>query len=130
MSAEKALLPDVVLPQVQVDLGAMSHQGKVRPTNEDHYLVASFERGMRTLLTSLPKGEIPHHYGDMGYGMIVADGMGGAGELASRTVISVLIELALSTPDWIMRVNEERAKEILQRLNHRILQAEAALIEK
>jgi PPM family protein phosphatase len=132
MSTEKALLPDLVMPQVQVDLGARSHRGNVRHTNEDHYLVAAFERGMRALLTSLPEGDIPHHYADTGYGMIVADGVGGAagGEVASRTVISILIELALSTPDWIMRLNEELANEVLHRLNHRIIQAEDALIEK
>jgi len=132
MSAEKALLPDAVLPQVEVDLGAMSHCGKVRPTNEDHYFVAAFERSMRALLTSLSEGDIPRHYAETGYGMLVADGMGGAagGEVASRTAISALIELALRTPDWIMRFNEDLAKKVLRRMSRRILQVDAALAEK
>jgi protein phosphatase len=132
MSAEGALSPDVALSQVRVDVAARSHRGKVRLNNEDHYLVAAFQRSMKALLTSLPEGEIPFRYGDTGYGMVVADGMGGVagGEVASRTVISVLIELALSTPDWIMRFDSEFAKEVLHRLNDRIMQAEAALIEK
>jgi len=132
MRTEKSMSKEIVLPQVQVELGAMSHRGKVRPTNEDHYLVAAFERSMRALLTSLPEGDIPRHYADTGYGMVVADGMGGAagGEVASRTVISVLIEMALSTPDWIMRMDEELANKVLQRMNNRIMLAEAALIEK
>jgi protein phosphatase len=132
MSAEAASASDTGLSQLQVDLGALSHRGKIRLNNEDHYLVASFERGMKALLTSLPEGDIPHHFADTGYGMVVTDGMGGAagGEIAARTVISVLIELALSTPDWIMRLNEELAKVVLRRLNHRIMQAQTALIEK
>jgi protein phosphatase len=132
MSAEEAPLLDVVVPTVQVDLGALSHPGKVRPNNEDNYLVASFERSMKALLTSLREGDIPHHYADTGYGMLVADGMGGAagGEVASRTAISGLIELALRTPDWIMRLDEELAKEVLQRLSQRIKAVEATLIEK
>jgi serine/threonine protein phosphatase PrpC len=132
MKAEKDMLPDVVLPQVQLDLGAMSDRGKIRLTNEDHYLVAVFERGMRALLTSLPEEDIPHDYADIGYGLLVADGMGGAagGEVASRTAISALIELALRTPDWIMRLDEGLANEVLHRLNQRVKQVDAALIEK
>lgn len=132
MSTETALLPGIGLLPVQIELGAMSHTGKVRPNNEDHYLVASFERSMKALLTSLPEADIPRHCADTGYGLLVADGMGGAagGEVASRTAISTLIELALRTPDWIMRLNKELANEVLQRLSGRIKQVEAALIEK
>jgi hypothetical protein len=35
---------------VEVDLAALSHPGKVRRNNEDHSMVARFDRGMRTLL--------------------------------------------------------------------------------
>jgi serine/threonine protein phosphatase PrpC len=63
---------------------------------------------------------------------MVAGGMGGTagGEVASRTAISTLIELALCTPDWIMRLNEELAKVVLQRMSQRIRHVDAALIEK
>jgi protein phosphatase len=132
MSAEEALLTDASSQPAQVELGAMSHPGKVRPFNEDHYLIAAFERGMRALLTSLPEGEIPHHYADTAYGMLVADGMGGAagGEVASRTAIRALVELVLRTPDWIMNLNEELANAVLRRMNQRIKETEAILIEK
>jgi hypothetical protein len=43
MSTGIGLSPDVVSPAVQVDVGALSHPGKVRHSNEDHYLVVSFE---------------------------------------------------------------------------------------
>jgi protein phosphatase len=122
-----------LMPQpVQVDLGALSHAGNVRPINEDHYFVASFERGMKTLLTNVPAEEIPAQYVETAYGMLVADGMGGAagGEVASRTAISALIELVLRTPDWIMRLNEDLAKAVLERLAQRIEQAETRLLER
>lgn len=132
MSAEKTVLHESASPPAEVELGAMSHPGKVRPVNEDHYLIAAFERSMRALLTSLPEGEIPYHYAATAYGMLVADGMGGVagGEVASRTAISALVELALGTPDWIMNLNEERANAVLRRLNQRIKQTEAVLVEK
>src|SRR5262245_41303271 len=40
--------------QVRVELGALSHQGKVRPNNEDCYLVARATRNLEPLLTNLP----------------------------------------------------------------------------
>jgi len=132
MRAQESPAPDIVLRRVEVDFGRMSHIGKVRTRNEDHYLVATFERSMTALFTSLPEGDIPYHYADTAYGMLVADGMGGAagGEVASRTAVSFLIELALRTPDWILLLDEELAKKVLDRLNERIKQVEAALIEK
>ena len=132
MMVERVRSQNVAMPPVLVELGALSHAGKVRTVNEDHYLVASFERNMRALLTSLPEGDIPQLYADTGYGLLVADGMGGAagGEVASRTAINSLIELALRTPDWIMHLNEELAHEVLHRLNQRIQQVDAALLEK
>ena len=132
MGAAQGLFPDIGLQPFQVDLGAMSDPGKVRTANEDHYLVAVFERSMRALLTSLPEGDIPYRYADVAYGMLVADGMGGAagGEVASRMAISALIELALQTPDWIMPLDEKLAKEVSLRLSRRITQVDAALIEK
>jgi serine/threonine protein phosphatase PrpC len=132
MSAEKAVLPGNSVLPVEVEWGALSHVGKVRMDNEDHYLVAAFERSMRALLTNLPEGEIPSLFTNTAYGMLVADGMGGVagGEVASRTAICALIELVLRTPDWIMHLNNELANKVLQRLNQRIKEAEVTLIEK
>src|SRR5262245_40687962 len=79
--------------QVQVDLAAATHQGLVRPRNEDHYLVIRFSRTLETLLTSVPADQMPTRADEVGYGILVADGIGGAagGELASRMAINTLI---------------------------------------
>src|SRR5262245_51384506 len=71
---------------VRVDFGGCSHQGNVRPNNQDHFLVSRFERTLETLLSNLPQGEVADRSSETGYGMVVADGLGGhaAGEVASR----------------------------------------------
>jgi serine/threonine protein phosphatase PrpC len=128
----KGQRPGSMSSHVQIDLGALSHQGKVRPNNEDHFLVTRFERTMRTLLTSLPTGDIPAQYAETGYSMLVADGMGGAaaGEVASRTAIGALVDLMLQTPDWIMRIDKQSAKAVLRRMDQRFRQVKQALIER
>ncbi len=117
---------------MQVDIGALSHPGKKRANNEDHFLVAQFRRTMETLLTNLPEGAVPARHADVAHGMLVADGMGGAaaGEVASRTAIGALVELALQTPDWIMHLDEKSALKVLERMKQRFQQLQEVLIER
>lgn len=67
--------PAAISSRVEVDLAGRSHQGNVRSNNEDHFLIARTERTLKTLLTNLPEGQVPDHFGEVGYGMVVADGM-------------------------------------------------------
>ncbi len=114
---------------VRVDLGACTHRGLVRANNEDCYLVVRLNRALETLLTNLPEGSVPARFDEVGYGMLVADGMGGmaAGEVASRLALSTLAHLVVSSPEWIMRVDEAEAERLLERLTQRYRQVDAAL---
>ncbi len=117
---------------VEVELAALSHPGRVRENNEDHFIVARFDRAMRTLLTNLPAGEVPREYDETAYGLLVADGVGGAaaGEIASRTAILALVELVIDTPDWIMRLDDQLAREVLERLERRFQKVREVLVER
>ena len=55
--------------EMQVDLGALSHQGLVRKANEDHYLVARFSRAMEQLLTNMPADHLPGRAEEVAYGL-------------------------------------------------------------
>ena len=117
---------------VQVDLAALSDTGRVRPNNEDHYLIIRFGRFLETLLTNLPEGELPTRATETGYGMVVADGMGGsaAGEVASQLAVQSLINLVLGTPDWILRPEDEYFKEMTRRAVERFHLVHRALAEQ
>jgi PPM family protein phosphatase len=118
--------------RVQVDVWALSAAGKVRPNNEDHFLVARFDRMMQTLLTNLPPGQIPEQCGETNYSMLVSDGMGGeaAGEVASRNAIGILVDLVLQTPDWILRLDEHWLREVQRRMEQRFRKKQETLTEQ
>ena len=86
---------------------------------------------MQTMLTNLPPGASPER-AETAYGLLVADGMGGAaaGEVASRTAITILVDLVLRTPDWIMRPDEGLIREVLGRMDRRFRQVNQALAEQ
>jgi protein phosphatase len=118
---------------VQVDLGGLSHPGKVRTNNEDHFYICRFGRSLETLFSNLSPRAVPPSAEEIGYGMAVADGIGGgaAGEVASRLAISTLLNLVLHTPDWILRLDEEHlAEEVLRRAKERYEEVNQALTER
>lgn len=100
---------------VQVEFGALSNQGKVRTNNEDSYLAVKLSRTLTPVLTNVPDKYLPVPFEENGYGMVVADGMGGqaAGEVASRTAIQVLMNLTTKAPKWTLKIDEDEAREFM-----------------
>ncbi len=106
----------------EVDLAGLSHPGKRRANNEDHFLVARFGRFLETLDTNLVGGVSRRYVQEIGYGMLVSDGIGGhaAGEQASELAITELLDLVLTTPDWIFRTDDDQLlEEIIRRTKQR-----------
>src|SRR5204862_396638 len=103
--------------RVDVDVSGLSHPGRIRSRNEDHFIVMRLGRYLETVLTTLPAGEVPERAEEAGYALVVADGMGGHadGELASRMAISGLVKLVLAMPDWIFRLDASLARDATRR---------------
>jgi len=116
-----ALWPETGSARVVVDLAAVSDRGLVRENNQDHYLVVRFMRSMERLLTNLLEEQVPARADEVGYGFLVADGMGGptGGEVASQMAISTLLNLALREPDWVFGISPEDTKRRVQRMAER-----------
>jgi protein phosphatase len=121
-------------PEVHVEFGALSHSGKVRLNNEDHFSVVRRRRSREVLLTNLPEHVVPKSLHDDVYAMAVADGIGGAafGELASMLALQAGWDLTTHAFKWHFQVTETEADELKELLKvygqliHGKLQDEAA----
>jgi serine/threonine protein phosphatase PrpC len=74
----------------EIDVFGMTHVGKERPTNQDHFLICSLHKRIQVFATSLPDGKLlPADTERLAFLAMVADGVGGgaAGEEASEFVV-------------------------------------------
>jgi len=118
--------------EVRVDAAGISDRGKVRADNQDHFYLSRLGRFSQTIATSLPPGELPERLEDAGHVAVVADGMGGhkGGEIASRTAIIVFFHLLFDTPDWVLKVDDQSAAKILDRVTTRYRSLDSLLDER
>lgn len=130
--SRRKLLSNPPSAAVRVDSSGLSDRGRVRPDNQDHFYLARLGRFSETLATSLPAGELPERLEEAGYVAVVADGMGGhaGGEVASRTAIIVFFHLLFDTPDWVLKVDDQSARKILDRVATRYRSLDSLLAER
>lgn len=74
----------------ELDLFGLTHTGKVRKTNQDHFMVATIHPQMVVHTTSLPEAEsLPLRGQRMATIMLVADGVGGTSGGAEASQLAV-----------------------------------------
>lgn len=117
---------------VSVRFGGLSHPGKVRTNNEDHFLVGRIRRSAHILLTNLPDGLVRRERDDDGYVMVVADGMGGAasGEHASMLAILTGLRLVVGSNRWHLSEDPEAVGDLLDRMRKYFSAVDEALFEQ
>jgi PPM family protein phosphatase len=98
---------------VSIDFGAITHAGKVRPINQDAYIIYRSGRYWEKVETSLEATDLPDRSDEIAYGMAVADGMGGpaAGDVASSMAIRVLVSLILNAAKWALKLDNPETRE-------------------
>jgi protein phosphatase len=86
--------PDRRPHQSDIDIHGVTHRGLVRTENQDHFLIASMQKAMRVVTSSLAADTFDAlATGSRGYLFCVADGVGsGDGRRASSTALHAIVQ--------------------------------------
>lgn len=107
----------------------LTHRGKRRETNADHFLVAQLHRSLRVVDGSL---EIPEglEVGPGGHLLVVADGVGdGSGEEASELAVDSMLHY-ISGAMQFCRTNLSLEQDLLEEFTAAICASHEALLEE
>jgi serine/threonine protein phosphatase PrpC len=115
----------------EIDVCGLTHQGLVRATNADHFLVASFHRTMRIHATSLHDAPEPQETESRGILLVVADGVGAgadAGDGAARALTTVARHL-LHESEICSQLVADRRDYAVEHLRESVVKAHQTLVE-
>ena len=115
----------------EIDTFGLTHRGKVRPTNNDHFLVASFHRKLRVHHTSVSGGIEDQETQSRGFLFLVADGVGGlesAGD-GSALALETLAQHLLHATEICSEMVLSQAEKSTMELREAVLQAHHALVD-
>src|SRR6187397_676997 len=119
------------LSSLVVKAFGISDTGRVRPSNEDQFLIAELTKAMRIWQTSLPEKKA--QFGEeRGHLFLVADGMGGAnaGEQASALAVVAIEWFTLNTLKWFFDAKGPEAQKVLAQFQSALRQADARILEE
>lgn len=128
-SSEHRLARAKPLPS-EVDAFGITHPGRVRATNADHYLIASFYRAMKVHSSSLePESFPPLSTYTRGFLFLVADGVGALSQAAegSAQAIQAVSQYILDMSDVSMQAEPSREPEVADRMRAFALRAHEVL---
>jgi protein phosphatase len=118
--------------RVTIAVGARTHPGKVRARNEDQFLVARLLKSMEVCRSSLPDNGSRLFSEEVGYLLVVADGMGGAaaGEHASALAVATVEDFTLNTLKWFLHLGGAEEHTLLAELREAVERADREVIRR
>jgi PPM family protein phosphatase len=125
----------LVLPKAEracvVRSFALTDLGRVRPANEDHFVIVELARTMSIHQTSVPQAKVQYS-SHRGHLFIVADGMGGhqAGEVASALGVVTVEGFLLNTLKRFFHMQVPEEQNVMKEFQHALMEADARIFEE
>src|SRR5262245_911800 len=110
----------------EIDLFGLTHPGKVRADNQDHFLLCTLHRQLVVHASSLGDlDRVPLRGERLATLAMVADGVGGtvAGEEASRLAVAAIARYVSQMMETVHRVDSSEIDRVSGELRTAILQA-------
>lgn len=120
----------LVFEHARVDAAGATDIGKVRPTNEDQYLIAGLRRVVDIEETSIPvEGRLEFSRGATALLLLVADGVGGGrgGEEASRRTLDTIVRYVAGSSLFFASPTQEAQHALLHDLTLSVQWSHAAV---
>jgi protein phosphatase len=117
----------------EFDVYGLTHQGKVREINQDHFLLCSLYKRLKIHATSLPKPELLRLRGErIAFLAVVADGVGGhqAGEEASRIALETIAHYITDTMQCYYTNDPDQETRFLEHLDESVLECHAQVVSE
>jgi PPM family protein phosphatase len=118
-------------PHLSVHSFGLTDRGRVRPANEDHFLIADMAKAMHVWQSSRPQPET--QFGEeRGFLFVVADGMGGhqAGERASSLAVETIEDFMLNTFKWFFHLQGPEEHNALTEFQTALRKADERVYDK
>jgi protein phosphatase len=115
----------------ELDLFGLTHPGKVRRENQDHFLLGTIHQQVVVHVTSLPDADhLPLRGERLGTILLVADGVGGgrAGRDASRLAVETITRYVTTAMRCYHVSGRAAEKEFYEALRTAALEAHAAVL--
>jgi serine/threonine protein phosphatase PrpC len=117
----------------EIDVYGLTHPGRVRPDNQDHFLICALRKQMVVHRTSLPETEhLMAGPERLAFLAMVADGVGGGakGEEASRIVLEAVTQYVSGTMRSYYAAGSADDVEFYEALQEGALQCHAELLRR
>jgi serine/threonine protein phosphatase PrpC len=117
----------------EIDVYGLTHPGKLRKENQDHFLICALKKQMVVHKTSLPDIEGITGNGErLAFLMMVADGVGGGvkGEEASRTALEAVTQYVHDSMRCYYAASSADDEEFLDTLREAALQCHHGIVRR
>jgi len=116
---------------IVIDSFGLTDKGKLRPDNEDNFLIVVIHKSVDVRYSSLSADALAHKFGAAdGYLFVVADGVGGRpeGDMASERTVAALLEYVSQTVGCFRQLSTMREHELFNRLEETVTKVHQDLV--